>query len=360
MTFDEMKPNKAYVVKNAKGENPIDFVMRHKGENGGDDYLVVRMRKGHRAECDREKIDAELAGLDLTDEKFNITDDRSEERYQLTLSDERNAEIVADINKSRPSDTIYLTGTEDRMLVDLWINPTDERIMIPSDIFFAGTIPLLDCRLVVDESDINGITVTYRVVIFSDYKERIEQAKDYEGAGVLVGALIPENFAPYYYYYPLVVAHEMNSLASAGIGWINGKRMLVDVTKKYMAQSFVAFMETWYGIQIALLHPTVQEVFKNPKTVVEEAKPTNKHGHKPRKVRYIKKHMVPSKELELAIYGRNGKEKQRHALVWYVIGHWRELKSGRKVFVNPYWKGPLRELKRNLDERQREIVMPEV
>ena len=51
-----------------------------------------------------------------------------------------------------------------------------------------------------------------------------------------------------------------------------------------------------------------------------------------------------------------GREYERHTLVWYVIGHWRNYGSGKRVFIQPYWKGALRNLKMSLDGRDREIV----
>ena len=54
----------------------------------------------------------------------------------------------------------------------------------------------------------------------------------------------------------------------------------------------------------------------------------------------------------------SGKKNKRHALLWHVIGHWRTYKSGKKVFVQPYWKGALREVKNMEEAREREINIP--
>ena len=48
--------------------------------------------------------------------------------------------------------------------------------------------------------------------------------------------------------------------------------------------------------------------------------------------------------------------RKQHTLCWYVIGHYRHYQNGRKVWINGYWKGPLRELKKNLDEGRERIL----
>lgn len=116
-----------------------------------------------------------------------------------------------------------------------------------------------------------------------------------------------------------------------------------------------AFMETWYGIQIALLHPTVKNIFKGGRKERDgEAKFDKKPGTK-RPVRYIKKRVINKDDIQRCLNG-DGEAVNRHTLVWYVIGHWRKLANGTKQFIKPYWKGPLRELKMALDDREREIV----
>jgi len=118
----------------------------------------------------------------------------------------------------------------------------------------------------------------------------------------------------------------------------------------------MGLLETWYGIQIALLHPTVKEVFRNPRTAILKDSKTDKKRKK-NKVRYIKEHIINAEELDKLIYGESDKRTiKRHALVWYVIGHWRTLKNGNTIFVKPYWKGALRELKKPMPERERVIV----
>ena len=77
-----------------------------------------------------------------------------------------------------------------------------------------------------------------------------------------------------------------------------------------------------------------------------------------RVTRYIRKHVIREEEIDAAIVPKH--DRQRNTLVWYVIGHWRHYKNGSLVFIQGHWKGPLRQLKKNLDEtREREIILTE-
>lgn len=282
------------------------------------------------------------------------------------LCKEENEELSKSICNSNPSDDITLTSEQDEMLIDLWENAAEKTkrgVWIPSDLFFAQTIPLLDCNITVDERGTGGVIVKYRVVVFSDYQKRIEDSG--ENDAVNVGAVIvPANTKETKYGFtviPFYVVHGVDSLIAGRIGWIGLNERIRSYMKKGLnrqtvAQMFISTMETWYGIQIALLHPQVREIFSHPSAEkAEDKKPASKKKRK-KVVKYIKKHVIKTLELEAKIYGGE-KKRKLHALVWYVIGHWRTYTNGKKVFVRPYWKGKLRELKMNLEDREREIVI---
>ena len=69
------------------------------------------------------------------------------------LSEDENVKLLNKINKSSPSDLIRLTRESDVTIMKLWKDGTKDKIGVPSDIFFAETIPLLDCEIYVDERD---------------------------------------------------------------------------------------------------------------------------------------------------------------------------------------------------------------
>lgn len=253
------------------------------------------------------------------------------------------------LKETNPSDVIMLTGAEDKELIHLWEDTRVEDIRsvsIPSDLFFADTIPMMDCRIVVDErnTEPNGQVVEYRVAVLPDYADRIEAAGE---DAALVGAVV-ETINNRSLIIPFYVIKGVDSVLGGQLG-LHGlnemnRRAAEEFTRADISGMFIGFMETWYGIQIALLHPTVQDVFRHPARVKEKLKKDSK-GVKKRPVKYIKKHVINKDELEKAMYGDSGRKNARHTLVWYVIGHWRTLASGAKTFVSPCWKGPLRELK---------------
>lgn len=288
------------------------------------------------------------------------------EREPVFLTEKANEILSERIRHSNPSDNIVLTVEQDEMLIDLWENTAEKTkrgVSIPSDLFFAKTVPLLDCNITVDEREIGGVLCEYRVVVFKDYEEIVKNATENDVSNV--GALIlfartdsgycGKTVLPFY------IVRGVDSLISGNVGWIGIPEELRNLMKKNLnmqtiSQMFVSAMETWYGIQIALLHPQVREIFSHP--TVEKTDDKKMVSKKKRKkvVRYVKKHVVKTQELETKIYGGEKKHKL-HALVWYVIGHWRTYESGKKVFVRPYWKGKLRELKMNLEDREREIAI---
>ena len=270
------------------------------------------------------------------------------------------------VSHGKPTDHIFLSQKDDECLCELWKKGfSTEKGFIPSDLFFAETVPLLDCMITVDESHIpGGKEFEYRVTIFPDYKERISQTvKSPNGAyvGAVSWAVGNEDFG----YSPLIVKYGLDRLGIGGTGYSSeGLRIAMeDAYKNYSMQYFCervfALMSTWYGIQIALLHPMVRDVFARPtdeKVILEEP---NKGGGKRRVVRYVKKHVVNADKIRKKLVTNDGKF-SRHTLCWYVIGHWRNSSNGEKTFIQPYWKGPMRALKMDQEGREREIVMEKV
>lgn len=304
----------------------------------------------------------EYAELQLAARKaYGVTSDNSALNIlPLDIMSERNAKEVWDeIDSHTPSDNIYLTAEDDKEIITLWEHNKTEDITIPSDLFFANTVPLLDMRVTIDESDLeNGDVYPCRIIIFEDYADRLKGLRD--NAAAMVGAVIPGGLAKYSMFIPILAVRGVDALAFGGVGLRNYDPEYVEYLKKNSSIYDVnrvahAFMETWYGIQIALLHPTVKNIFKGGRKERDgEAKFDKKPGTK-RPVRYIKKRVINKDDIQRCLNG-DGEAVNRHTLVWYVIGHWRKLANGTKQFIKPYWKGPLRELKMALDDREREIV----
>ncbi len=272
-------------------------------------------------------------------------------------------DLWKDICKSRPSDSIFLKGEDDIKLCSAWRKSVKEEYGgIPSDLFFADGIPLMDCEITVDERDIppesgGGNIVSYRVVIFPDYKERIMQAPD---EPVTVGSIVV-TAKDRHILVPIIVLKGFDYMLSSCIGYHNLPEQYVDkyLTVSELSQMKNALLSTWYGIQISLLHPKVKEVFSHHSRV-RTYDSASKGKKRKRTTRYIRTHVIKGDEVEEAICGGSGRQINRHTLVWYVIGHWRHYSNGTKVFVKGYWKGTLRNLKQNIDKgRNRIIVLPE-
>ena len=107
-----------------------------------------------------------------------------------------------------------------------------------------------------------------------------------------------------------------------------------------LLRHFFTALTTWYGIQVALLNPYVKDVFRT-----ETIRKTgfNPNGKKRKSiVKYIRHHYLNPGALSPKT--ETG-QLLRKTMAWYVCGHWRHYQDGKTIFIQPYWKGPLRETK---------------
>ena len=311
--------------------------------------------------------------------------------------------VFKELHKPAP-DTIYLNWKQDQKIQELWSKSAgsvphemivgntylkslncakniDGTGTIPSDIFFANTIPLLDCAIEVDERDIPvcdlldqpdinimkakqielngyGQLVKFRVIIEENYKEIIQGMSDNPK---YIGFLYVDSFIRILQ--PLYVARGVNAIISCScIVQLNDNYAVKSFIPtdsdlgEYLAWYFHSFLATWYSIQISLLNPRIKCVFAHPTMIKNRRyqKAVNDNERR-RTAKYIKRYYLNDDELDEALYGKEKGNINRKCLVWYVIGHWRNYKDGKQVFIQPYWKGALREIKQNLDERNRII-----
>lgn len=124
-----------------------------------------------------------------------------------------------------------------------------------------------------------------------------------------------------------------------------------------ISRSITAF----YSINAALLNPVIVDVYNNKTSRIPDRSITAKKPSKRGKIRYIKRHFITVDDVNDAF---EKKGFQRHTMIWYVTGHWREYnKTGKRVFIQGYWKGALRHMKdtafQNLEPRERELVVNE-
>ena len=121
-----------------------------------------------------------------------------------------------------------------------------------------------------------------------------------------------------------------------------------------IARSITAF----YSVNAALLNPVIVDVYNNKTSRIPDRSITAKKPSKRGKIRYIKRHLITVDDVDKAF---EKKGFQRHTMIWYVTGHWREYsKTGKRIFIQGYWKGALRNMKdtafHNLEPRDRELV----
>jgi len=287
------------------------------------------------------------------------------------LDQDTNNNLIMQASRSKPSDNIYLNEESDKAMTELWssasFKTTDNNYAIPSDLFFANTIPLLDCLITFDERKSNSgnklAVAEFRVVVFDNYIELINNATD---ELIVVGlAILHLPITGGEIFCQIIVVKGNNTIYSSDK---KGYRYMSEDERADLANDFVfantfdknikSMMGTWYGIQIAMLHPLTKEIFRNPRLI--KLAPRTHPQHRHNKVKYIKYHIINANEIESRLYGDNPDDSvqvkyKRHKLLWYCAGY--HMPSKDNKFIQPHWKGPLRGLKSG-DDRER--VIPHV
>lgn len=325
--------------------------------------------------------------------KFNVSYENSamDEIPVLFLDEESNKELWQNIAKSKPSDTITLTEKEQADLADYFcknITKDKEDQAIPSDIFFSQTVALLDTEIVMKFDSGENDTLFMRVVIFPDYRETVDKmSRDNDGTAEVVGAVIIDmdkmaenlnkvNLNVRKLALPILIVNGYDSVAMGEVGQIGfdvdrynklyaeGKNSNSAINMRSFITTQAEVLSFWYVIQILFLHPNKEVLITEKRTIVESKIPGKyaKAKNKKRKAKVIRKIYIHTNHLNDPIVVRHGDGIERKTLCWYVVGHWRTYKkSGKKIFIQPYWKGPLRETKQNLDlGRDREANSDEV
>ena len=278
---------------------------------------------------------------------------------------------INEFYKSSYSDIVKLTYYEDlklnEMFKDAGKDADKDAPLLRSDIIFAKTIPIRDIKIICDETEYMNkeqnkkgkFIHEYRVKIFDDYEKIVDtviQKKCRANVGI---AEISSNGMKTKFLLSIVYGENAISINPSlfNSDFIKNflAKLMIESPDNYMgflAATINEYLTTWYNIQIALLHPKIKEIFSNPSNI-PVSKNNKLQGKYTRKTEYVKYHLLKKQELESKLY--TGKNK-KHCLCWYVIGHWREYKSGQKIFIRGYWKGLLRELKQNQDDGRERII----
>lgn len=261
------------------------------------------------------------------------------------------------------TDIVHMTREQDLNIVELWEKSQEPQengdYLIPSDLFFSNTIPLPNLGIVLDErnSDVLDGTISRASFFVKDDYEKIQNSNAMTVMNVIVGT---EN-RDYVILAEIAIQEGFDFLLCSHFQAVTKKyirNFTIEEVQEFGFGSLVsAFLETWYGVQVSMMHPTVREIFTHPKMQKERIEKSERKYNGNKVYRYVRHHYIKTDELNTAIFGKHSIN--RKALVWYVTGHWREYKkSGKKIFIQPYWKGALRETKQ-AEPRNREIITKE-
>lgn len=294
--------------------------------------------------------------------------DQTELPWPLLAFDEK-------LFKTAPSDMITVSSPEmHKSLIDIWDRSPQSRFM-PSDLFHAGTIPLLDIiihekyfnNMAEDSIFRNDINVKARIKIFPDYKQRMEQNPRAAVVGVIMyytnlySDIIKKDFM---LYSALIVDNKHDDVFLYGLGTdksVESEAVMMfylerlkDHLAMFLTNCKVLTM-CWYGIQLSLLNPKLRVLVKKAKDQAKTA-PVNMYsrsnGRKSRKVKYVRNIILDESFVHTVKSSHIFRQR-----IWWVIGHWRQYSNGKRIFINGYWKGVDRKKKeKEVETREREVV----
>lgn len=303
---------------------------------------------------------------------------------------------VADIYSYHlPDDEIKLSENEYSYIIDELYSDllVDGKIVPRSDILVANTIPLKNLTITTTH---NNNHAKANIIIFDDCIDKIEQFEN-------------ENYNDFYSYQMKETKMQTKSLNNA-CGYIE----LTDISNQtkyidplpsfnnfplikpilaYVGDNVLRFskedmlytrnhhddnlndsifyqtydsdelsevlyhiLSIWYVVQISMLHPVVKNIFSRNKKKIRNYVEHSSTNNDQRKVKYVKQHHITINEINSEIEKTAAKHHiNRKTMIWYVTGHYRQYEDGRTVFIQPYWKGPLREIKSSKEQRDRDI-----
>lgn len=254
------------------------------------------------------------------------------------------------------TDIIFLTFEQRKELYHLWDAHRSKDNTIPSDLFFAKTLPLK--HFVVTTPNNSG---AYEMIRYHVLPESEQEVYDNNTKLVMTVESGVSDYKDEGFYFGVSIKEGCDSLLCSNIyvkNFITGDLGNVvsekDPNYEHLYKVVNQEIATWYSIEIALLHPTVQECFRHPRIKKERIDKKERIYNNHKIYRYVKHHFIDTDELKESIYGKSSIN--RKALIWYVTGHWRNYKSGKSIFIQPYWKGALRATKR-AEPRNREIIL---
>lgn len=252
---------------------------------------------------------------------------------------------------SKPTDDVTLSFKATQWLNERWLK-AKAGSPVPADIFYERKIPLpiVTIHIEMPTEKYPKFALKSKVVIFEDALEDLVPGEEKIIGVCSLGADIysKENW--------FILRTDSEGGTIIEMSKSTMERLQKTGDPNFGFDLISRCICAWYGVQIALLHPTLKYVFSHPHMAPLFSE--RKHNKKKRKTGYIKKHKISEETLDETLFPENTAN-SRHVItcpVWWVIGHWHTY-SGEKKWVKGYWKGILRDAKQNLDEgRDRENI----
>lgn len=295
-------------------------------------------------------------------------------------------EVLNRISSSITTDIIEFKKIDDCLkFIEYWssdtFDTTNEKMIadVPADLILSNTIPIMDmkilfsdlkesplgairsCRFILREK--NGVVENEMLIkldmeIPTDGNRRLTQS-------IVTAACVFRNtskdtmtieLTQLFGIYPNI------SRAYPTADWHIQMAVLSDM--------IYVLLGSWYGIQLALTHPVVKDVFINPTVEKRDKKEVLDYRgdiDKKSKMKYVKHHYITEdnsidkvidKKLSELNAGNKDRPFTRKTLLWRVLGHYRTYSSGTKTWIAPYWKGLMRDTpnKEIFMENDREVI----
>jgi len=279
---------------------------------------------------------------------------------------EDNNLLLEQLDSSSPSDYVVLPDETSIQIRQYWCDINDGTEMsVPADLIRSNTIPIPDIMFQTDLDYQFLSTDTLSFPKIDSYRVCMFGPKMIFGLTNDAGCVGAITFTAIYQLgyvdiiVPILVNYEHDLLGVSTLCVTKPKWSKNFPEELYDAFLSIAFymLADWYSVQILLLHPKIKNVFKKGKNVKIKDPAIKKQTNGKRITRYIKQHTITEEainnELSTCRDGIN-----RKTMAWWVIGHYRTYRNGTKTFIQGYWKGPLRNTKRNHDEGRERIIDP--
>jgi hypothetical protein len=305
--------------------------------------------------------------------------EKQEEPTKLGLSGKIDFTSMKKIEKriiTKPTHDVKITTEFGSKLMDICdkSNTHISEADIPSDILFAKTVPMTDFNIeILEPKPSKTIHPTVRVILLDDYQSSIDLIDPnddtlFTGLGVVMFTYKkPLNISLYVVFgvFPndekIFIMNQICLYGCSSVIEYRNKMKRINTlifSEDQMNMLARSILKMWYGIQVSLLNPVIKEGFHRETHLVEKPTITTNNKKKPpiryKKVVYLNDEFIDSDEQIKRIFTRK-------MLCWYVTGHWRNQATNnghKRIFIQGYWKGVAREMKRS-DIREREMILKE-